>query len=315
MFRNTFFKRAFQRRFLFKAAASAFALLQVPGRVRAAVLPAEADLVAATPELDDSCGGLVQIRVIGFGAAGVLALERAAMYPAPGLSFLQFESAASSQKAIKKALDCVHTVVLLVDESDSAQVRQAMLLGNQAKSQGLLTIGVALAVQNTADGTAEQTGSGDFSGSVHSFMRLETLTETGMTDHATAVLRSLTHDLACMCNVQSDIGVDYEDVLTVLGEPVQLASGSGTASGPDRARLAAEIAVAKVWPEPGNCKRVKGLLVMISAAPGTMRLKESQAAINAVRYRFDKEAYCIYGIIHDEHAGDQLRVSVLATAG
>lgn len=315
MFSSVFFRVAFGRRFLFKAAKSALALLNVPMQVQAAVLPVNKDLTAAGPEADQACGGLVQIRVIGFGATGAVALERAATYPAPGLSFLQFESAGQNHKAIARALDCVNTVVLLVDQTDSEQVRHAMALGNHSKSQGLLTIGVALDSQNTATDLSEKAGPGDLTGSVHSFMRLGVSAETGMADHAKAVLRSLTRDLACMCNEANNVGVDYEDVLTILGEPAQLSVGTGMANGPGRAQLAAEMAVSKAWPEPKIRNRVKGLLVMVSGAPGKLRLKESQAAMNTVRHQFQEEAYCIYGVIDDEHAGDQLRVTVLATAG
>jgi cell division protein FtsZ len=266
---------------------------------------------------DQPDDGLTRIRAVSFGAGAAVALARVAMYPAPGLSFLRFESAlaltGSGPKAITRALGGVHAVVLLVDENDSLQLAQAVALGRQAKSLGLLTIGVALAAANPADQAVHQTASGGLAGNVHSFMRLDGLPETGMSGHDIAVLRGLTHDLAFAWN-EGYVGIDHEDVLSVLGEPSRLAVGCGAASGPDRARLAAQKALEKVWPEAKNRQRVRGFMVVIAGAPGSFNLSESREAMKAVHAGFSLQAICLYSVIEAPHAGDELHVTVLATA-
>lgn len=320
MFGDTFFKLAFQRRFLLQTAASALAFARVPALVQAAALPVGGDLTtgAAGPQDFWVEPESIQIRAISFGAGGAVALARVARYRAPGLSFVRFESAlaltGSSQRAIARVLEGVHAVLLLVDENDNAQLGQALALGQQAKSQGLLTMGVALAAQDkdTANEAAQSSRPDELAGSVHSFIRLEVLAETGLSDHDIAVLRGLTHDLAFTWN-QGYVGIDHEDVLTVLGEPARLAVGCGAASGVDRARLAAEKALEKVWPDPKSRQRVRCFLVILAAAPGGFRLSESREAMKTVQACFSSEAFCLYSVIESQHAGAQLHVTVLAT--
>ena len=62
--------------------------------------------------------------------------------------------------------------------------------------------------------------------------------------HANDVLKNAVGGIAEIINEYGQINVDFEDVKTVMGEPGKAMMGTAMASGPDRARIAAEQAVA-----------------------------------------------------------------------
>ena len=57
----------------------------------------------------------------------------------------------------------------------------------------------------------------------------------------------------------------------------------------------------------------KGVLVLITAAKGGLKLSESREAMNTIRKFASPDAHVIYGTAYDENLGDQIRVTVVAT--
>ena len=89
--------------------------------------------------------------------------------------------------------------------------------------------------------------------------------------------------------------------------------GTATASGPDRARIAAEKAVACPLLEGIDLSGARGVLVLITAARGSLKLNESKTAMEAIRHYASPEAQTIYGAAYDDALGDEIRVTVVAT--
>ena len=131
--------------------------------------------------------------------------------------------------------------------------------------------------------------------------------------HANDVLKNAVGGIAEIINVPGHVNVDFEDVRTVMGEPGKAMMGTAAASGPDRARIAAEQAVACPLLEGVDLKGARGVLVLISAAKGSLKLSESKQAMNTIRDCASEEAHVIYGTAYDESLGDQIRVTVVAT--
>jgi cell division protein FtsZ len=98
-----------------------------------------------------------------------------------------------------------------------------------------------------------------------------------------------------------------------MSEQGKAMMGTATANGPDRARIAAEQAVACPLLEGVDMTGAKGVLVLITAAKGALRLAESREAMNTIRAFASQEAHVIYGTAYDESLGDQIRVTVVAT--
>jgi cell division protein FtsZ len=131
--------------------------------------------------------------------------------------------------------------------------------------------------------------------------------------HANDVLKNAVGGIAEIINVPGHVNVDFEDVRTVMGEPGKAMMGTAVASGPDRARIAAEQAVACPLLEGIDLSGAKGVLVLITAAKGSLKLSESKLAMNTIRAYASPDAHVIYGTAYDDNLGDEIRVTVVAT--
>ena len=109
------------------------------------------------------------------------------------------------------------------------------------------------------------------------------------------------------------IGVDFEDLRTVMSERGTAMMGSAIASGPDRARIAAEEAVACPLLEGVTLNGARGVLVYITASEESMKMKETKTVMNIITNFTAKGAQVIYGSAYDDSMGDSMRVTVVAT--
>jgi cell division protein FtsZ len=109
------------------------------------------------------------------------------------------------------------------------------------------------------------------------------------------------------------VNVDFEDVKTVMSEPGKAMMGTGSAVGPDRAKKAAEAAVACPLLEGIDLSGARGVLVLIAASRGSLKLRESQIAMDTIRLYAAEDATIIFGAAFDEGLGDKMRVTVIAT--
>ena len=103
----------------------------------------------------------------------------------------------------------------------------------------------------------------------------ETLGEDALQDEmheaADAVLNNAVAGISEIINVQGNINGDFNDVKTVMGEQGRAMMGSGTASGPERARIAAEEAIASPLLDGVNLAGARGILINISASRDTLK--------------------------------------------
>jgi cell division protein FtsZ len=89
--------------------------------------------------------------------------------------------------------------------------------------------------------------------------------------------------------------------------------GSAKAGGPDRARIAAEQAVACPLLEDINISDARGVLVNISANRGSFQLQEMYDVMETIKAFAADSATVIVGTVYDETLEDQLRVTIVAT--
>lgn len=127
------------------------------------------------------------------------------------------------------------------------------------------------------------------------------------------VLHNAVSGIAEIITVPGLVNVDFEDVKTVMSEQGKAMMGIGQASGSNRARIAAEQAVASPLLEGVDLSGASGVLVNITASRSTLKLKETSEAVNTVRAFAAKDAEIIFGTVYDDHLGDSMRVTVVAT--
>ena len=126
------------------------------------------------------------------------------------------------------------------------------------------------------------------------------------------VLRNAVGGIAEIINFPGLVNVDFEDVRTVMGEMGMAMMGSANASGVDRARIAAEQAVASPLLEGINLSGAKGVLVNITSTRA-LKMKEVNEVMSTVREFAAEDAHIIFGAVYDESMGEEIRVTVVAT--
>jgi cell division protein FtsZ len=129
---------------------------------------------------------------------------------------------------------------------------------------------------------------------------------------ANDVLRSAVSGIAEVINNPGLVNVDFADVRTVMSEVGMAMMGSATAAGADRARLAAERAVASPLLEEVNLSGARGVLVNITASSG-LKMKEYHQVMETIKEFTADEALVIVGTVIDDSIGDELRVTMIAT--
>jgi cell division protein FtsZ len=109
------------------------------------------------------------------------------------------------------------------------------------------------------------------------------------------------------------INVDFADVRTVMAEMGMAMMGSAKAAGPDRARAAAEQAVACPLLEDINIQDARGVLINISASKSSFQLQEMYDVMETIKAFAADSATVIVGTVYDEALEDNLRVTIVAT--
>ena len=126
------------------------------------------------------------------------------------------------------------------------------------------------------------------------------------------VLHNAVAGIAEIINVPGLVNVDFADVCTVMSEQGKAMMGIGEAAGIDRARLAAEQAVASPLLDGVDLQGARGVIVNITANR-SLKLKETNEVINTIRAFCAEDATIIHGTVFEEEMGDKLRVTVVAT--
>ena len=108
------------------------------------------------------------------------------------------------------------------------------------------------------------------------------------------------------------INVDFADVRTVMSEMGMAMMGTGTATGDQRARRAAEAAIASPLLEDINFSGARGILVNITAGMD-MSIGEFEEVGDVVKEFISDEATVVVGTVIDPSMTDELRVTVIVT--
>jgi cell division protein FtsZ len=126
-----------------------------------------------------------------------------------------------------------------------------------------------------------------------------------------SVLQGAVAGIAEVINVPGLMNVDFADVRTLMSENGMAMMGSATASGSDRAKVAAERAMSSPLLEDVNLAGARGVLINISSS-SKLTLREFREITNSVQFAIE-EATVIVGSVFDESMGDELRVTIVAT--
>ena len=236
------------------------------------------------------------------------------------------EAAELAAEDIRIAIEGAHMLFITAGMGGGTGTGAAPVIARIAREMGILTVGVVTKpfefeggrrMTNADSGLTELEANVDSLIVVLNEKLLEVLGDDVTQDeafaHANDVLKNAVGGIAEIINVPGHVNVDFEDVRTVMGEPGKAMMGTAVAAGPDRARIAAEQAVACPLLEGIDLSGAKGVLVLITAAKGSLKLSESKLAMNTIRAYASPDAHVIYGTAYDDNLGDEIRVTVVAT--
>lgn len=108
------------------------------------------------------------------------------------------------------------------------------------------------------------------------------------------------------------INVDFADVRTVMSEMGQAMMGTGSASGDNRAREAAEAAIGSPLLEDVDLQGARGILVNVTAGLD-LSLGEFTEVGEVVEEFASEHATVVVGTVIDPDLSDELKVTVVAT--
>ncbi len=127
------------------------------------------------------------------------------------------------------------------------------------------------------------------------------------------VLNNAVAGISEIINREGLVNVDFQDVRTVMSEQGMAMMGSAQMAGVDRARIAAEQAIASPLLEGVTLSGARGVLVNITATRESLKHGEVKAVMNTVRSFAADDATIIFGAVYDPAMEDNLRVTVVAT--
>ncbi len=257
-----------------------------------------------------SAHNIIQIGESGLGAG---------MKPTVGRQLAE-----ESRARIEDALRGAHMVFIAAGMGGGTGTGAAPIVAEIAKAQGALTVAVVskpFSYEGQKCMDIAESGLEELSQHVDSLIiilneKLEEIYEDeSMIDwmkHADDVLNNAVAGIAEIINVPGHINVDFNDVKTIMGEQGKAMMGTATASGVDRARIAAEQAVASPLLDGIDLSGARGVLVNVTASRG-LKGKEIKEVMAAVRAFAAPDASIAQGIAYDDNMGDDIRVTVVAT--
>jgi len=201
----------------------------------------------------------------------------------------------------------------------------APIVAQVAKELGILTVAVVtkpFLMEGIKRMAIAEQGIADLGKSVDSLITIpneKLLTvlggETTLLDafkSANQVLQGAVQGIAELITRPGLINVDFADVRTVMAEMGMAMMGSGTSSGEDRAREAAEAAVSSPLLEDINLAGANGILVNVTAGMD-LSIGEFQEVGITVKEFASENATVVVGTVIDPDMTDQIRVTVVAT--
>jgi len=257
-----------------------------------------------------SANNIIQIGESGLGAG---------MRPEIGRQLAE-----QTRSRIEDSLRGAHMVFIAAGMGGGTGTGAAPIVAEVAKTMGALTVAVVskpFSYEGQKCMDIAEAGLEELSKHVDSLIiilneKLEEIYEDeSMLDwmkHADDVLNNAVAGIAEIINVPGHINVDFNDVKTIMSEQGKAMMGTATASGVDRARIAAEQAVASPLLDGIDLSGAKGVLVNVTASRG-LKGKEIKEVMAAVRAFAAPDASIAQGIAYDDAMGDEIRVTVVAT--
>ena len=126
------------------------------------------------------------------------------------------------------------------------------------------------------------------------------------------VLLNAVRGISDLVMVPGLINVDFADVRTIMTGMGRALMGTGRGKGEKRALEAAQQAISSPLLEDVSINGATGILINITGGPD-LTLSEVTEAATLIEEAADRDANIIFGSVIDAHAGDEVRITLIAT--
>jgi cell division protein FtsZ len=235
------------------------------------------------------------------------------------------EAALEDRDRIQEVIEGADMLFITAGMGGGTGTGAAPVVAEVAKELGILTVAVVTKPFPFEGGKRMQiaiTGIDELSKNVDSLITIpnEKLLavlgkDTNLLDAFSAandVLLGAVQGIAELITRPGLINVDFADVRTVMAEMGMAMMGSGSASGKDRAREAAEAAIASPLLEDVNIAGARGILVNITAGMN-LSIGEFDEVGNSIKSLASEDATVVVGTVIDPDMTEELRVTLVAT--
>ncbi|HEY9012273.1 MAG TPA: cell division protein FtsZ [Devosia sp.] len=234
-------------------------------------------------------------------------------------------AAEESYDEINDHLSGSHMVFITAGMGGGTGTGAAPVIARAAREQGILTVGVVtkpFTFEGNRRGRLAEDGIDELHRHVDTLIVIPNQNlfrvaneKTTFADAFKMADQVLYSGVACITDLmvkEGLINLDFADVRAVMRGMGKAMMGTGEASGEDRARHAAEAAIANPLLDDVSMHGARGLLISITGGPD-LTLYEVDEAASRIREEVDQDANIILGATFDPNMNGSIRVSVVAT--
>jgi cell division protein FtsZ len=234
-------------------------------------------------------------------------------------------AAEESFDEINDHLSGSHMVFITAGMGGGTGTGAAPVVARAAREQGILTVGVVtkpFAFEGNRRARLAEDGIDELHRHVDTLIIIPNQNlfrvaneKTTFADAFAMADQVLFSGVACITDLmvkEGLINLDFADVRAVMRGMGKAMMGTGEASGDDRARHAAEAAIANPLLDDVSMQGARGLLISITGGPD-LTLYEVDEAASRIREEVDSDANIILGATFDPNMTGTIRVSVVAT--
>ena len=231
----------------------------------------------------------------------------------------------SDKEAITSLLEGADMVFITAGMGGGTGTGAAPVISQVSRELGILTVGIVTLpfnfegpkrMKRALDGIAEMKKACDTLIAIPN-QKLMSIVDKNTTlpeafQMADTILHQAAKGISDLINVQGVINLDFADVETIMKNMGEAIMGTGTASGQERAVLAAQQAISSPLLDDASIKGAQGVLVNITGGDD-LTLMEANEATSIIFEEAGISANIIFGAVIDPELEDEIRVTVIAT--
>lgn len=235
------------------------------------------------------------------------------------------ESAMEDKERIREILEGTDMVFITAGMGGGTGTGAAPVVAEIAREMGILTVAVVtkpFLFEGKVRANVAERGIEELRKNVDSLITIpnnkllsvlgKSVTLLNAFKAANDVLHGAVQGIADLITRPGLINVDFADVRTVMSEMGMAMMGTGTARGENRAKAAAEAAIASPLLEDIDLIGARGVLVNITAGPD-MSIGEFEEVGEAIKAFTSEGATVVVGTVIDPALTDELRVTLVVT--